>query len=105
MPLTPNAFAFLVNNNWRADAPPNTSQPRYWVVRVTGLAPTGGPGGTPLARLLWLQETEPGSGLYRETRRIVQEPVRSLHPLALQADASAGGYRPSGPFDETARFA
>ena len=105
VPLAPNAFAFLVNTNWRAEAPPNTAQPQYWVVRVTAVAPPTGTSTSALARLLWLQETAPGSQLYKETRRLVHEPVRSLHPLALHVDQAAGGYRLAGPFDEAGRFA
>jgi hypothetical protein len=105
VPLVPNAFAFLLNTSWRADAPASTSQPQYWVVRVTGLGPPAVPGGSPVARLLWLQESDVGSGLYRETRRVVQEPVRLLKPLTMQADAAAGGFRPVGGFNEGGRFA
>lgn len=102
VPLTPNCFAFLRNTKWSPDAPPSTSAPKFWVVRVVAASP--GPSGL-ACRLQWFQETEPGSGLYTQTPRVVTENLRALHPVGMAADAAAKAYRVTTPFDESVMFA
>ena len=102
--LTPNCFAFLKNNKWAPEAPPSTQSPQFWVVRVVGVGPGPPAAGSALARVQWFQETEVGSGLYRQTPRMVSELVKSLRPLQAVPDAAAKAFRVVGPFDDSYRF-
>lgn len=104
VPLTPNCFAFLRNNKWSPEAVPSTVNPQYWVVRVVAVGP-GPPGaGSALARVQWFQETDLGTGMYRQTPRVVSELVRSLRHLNLVPDAAAKAFKLVGGFDESVRF-